>query len=174
MTSRHFTILTLACLVMMNTASGAPIDFPKDEPVVTIDFPATWEIKHGDLNLKTGTADKTLGFSCGYVVTGTKATKAEISDTFGGVLGDHLSYICAFKLIGDPSPIEETAVNGAKAFKSTGKGTIENAESSATAYLLPINEDTSVTLAYWGSPEALKKHAPLITKIIGSIQRKAK
>jgi hypothetical protein len=174
MESWHFVILALACLAMMNAADAAPIDVPKDDPLVTIDFPMTWEIKHRDLTLQTGTAEKDLGFFCGSVVTGTKATKAEISETISQILEENLPFVGSFKLTGVPSPVEETVIDGSKAFKSRGKGMIGNTGVAATVYLLPVSKDRALSLAYWGTPEAIKKHEPLITKIIGSIQRKGK
>lgn len=169
-----FTLLAIGFLHMMNTAHAAPIDVPKDEPLVTIDFPRTWEIKHLDLTLQTGTAEKDLGFFCGSVVTGTQATKAEISETISQLFHEDLSAICSFQLMGGLSPIEETVIDGAKAFKSRGQGTIGKTAIVATVYLLPVSKDRALSLAYWGSPEAIKKHEPLIAQIMGSIQRKGK
>lgn len=169
-----FTLLAIGFLHMMNTAAAAPSDVPRDEPLVTIDFPATWQIKHLDLTLRTGTAEKDLGFFCGSVVTGTKATKAEISETISQIFEGDLPFACSFKLMGDPTPVEETVIDGSKAFKSRGEGMIGKTAIVATAYLLPVSKDRALSLAYWGSPEAIKKHEPLIAKIMGSIQRKGK
>ncbi len=165
-------LAAILCISTIHSVHATPIDLPKADPLVTIDFPAAWQIQHIDLSFQTGTPEKDLGVVGGSMAAGTNATKKDIAECISQSMTENIAVASSFKLTGHPGEIQETKLDGAKAFKSSGKGLIGGVETSVTVYLLPVNKTTALSLTYWGTPEALKKHEALIAKIIGSIHRK--
>ena len=162
----------IVCLGCLNYAVAKPTDVPEAMPLVTIDFPESWKLQHIDLALITGTPEGDIAVVCQTVVTGTNAKPEKIFDTLDQDLTEDAPG--GFKISGKPKPLEETVIDGSKAFKISATGIRKGVETVGFAFLIPIKEDSGLVFGCWGTPEAIKTHKTVLKKVLDSIHRKSK
>lgn len=161
---RKFVLGALLCAALMGSAFSATHKVPRDEPIATIRIPEKWQTKEYEERVETTSPDGTLSF----LVVRPEANK--IAEAMGEVMryirgkgGITVNPETRKKEQGKLSGMEVTSISW---LGKDGKGDIKIKFSS-----LSFADRKSLLVAYWGSPDAEKKHQADLNRMLQSIKK---
>ncbi len=155
-------LLPLAALGLLLPLHAEDYKIPKKDPVFTLSFPDKWTVTHADESVDGVTEDKSIEL---YAQTDDADS---IEDSVKAAI-DYLTK-AGVKIKADSQKEHNSEVNGMKLSGLNWDATDEDGACRVSLSFIDIGDDQAITLLYWGSEEASKKHSKELDSIIGSMK----
>ena len=155
-------LLPLVTLGLLLPLHAEDYKIPKKDPVFTLSFPDKWTVTHESESVDAVTEDKSIEL---YAQT-------DDADSIEDSVKAAIDYLTksGVKIKADSQKEHESEIAGRKASGLNWDATDEDGACRVSLTFIDIGNDQAITLLYWGSEEASKKHAKELDSIIGSMK----
>jgi len=155
------TLLLTAALALPALAGTHKL--PKDEPIVSITFPAGWKVEPSDESLDATSKDEEI-----YI-------NVEVNDeeSIEGAVQESIGYLKKNKVTIDKSTEKKTEgkVNGMDVTDIAWDGKDADGPTKVSLTIVEVTKKKGLLILYWASPEGEKKHQEELTKIMQSLKK---
>ena len=135
---------------------------PKKDSIFSISFPEKWSITHSDESINAVTEDATIQL---YAQT-------DDAETLDASIEGAIEYLveAGVKIDDDSKKDNEGEVNGITINGVNWDATDKDGPCRVSLSFMDVGADEVITLLYWGSSEAEKKHSKDLESILGSMK----
>ena len=153
------------CVALVTPALSATHKVPADDPIATIQIPDKWQSKELGEGVEATSPD---GAVC-FLVVPAEANKVAES------MGEAMRYLrskSGISVKSDSIQHEQGKLNGMETKKVSWQGKdMKGGDVKIRFTIVSMPENKPLLAAYWGSPEAEKKHEAELNKILLSIKK---
>ena len=161
---RKIILSTLLCCALGISTFGATHKIPPEEPIATVTIPDKWRSKELGEGMEASSADGALR----VLVVPAEGTK--VTETMGEAMR-YLRSISGITVNADSLKNEPGKLNGMDVRQITWQGKDKNGDVKISFTILFIAEKKPLLVAYWGSPNAEKKHQAELKEMLKSIKK---
>lgn len=159
---RKFT--AFLCAVLVTPAFSATHKVPADDPIATIQIPDKWQSKEVGEGVEATSPDGAVHF----LVMPVEANK--IAESMGEAMR-YLRNRDGITVKSDSVKHEQGKLSGMETRNVSWQGKDMKGDVKIRFTIVSITEKQPLLAAYWGSPEAEKKHEAELNKILQSIKK---
>jgi hypothetical protein len=152
------------CGVLVATAFSATHKVPADDPIATIQIPDKWQSKEVGEGVEATSPDGAVRF----LVMPVEANK--IAESMGEAMR-YLRNRDGITVKSDSVKHEQGKLSGMETSNVSWQGKDMKGDVKIRFTVVSIAEKQPLLVAYWGSPEAEKKHEAELNKILESIKK---
>lgn len=152
------------CLVLAVPAFARTHKVPSDEPMATVQIPDRWQTKERAEFVEAISPDNAVHFLIGPA----EANKAAES------MGEVMRYVRnsgGITVKPDSMKREQGKLNGFDVWNISWQGKDKKGNVEIAFTIVSMAGNRSLVSAYWGSPEARKKHQAELDKMLQSIKK---
>ena len=148
--------------VLLTPLFAEDYKLPKKNPLFSISFPDKWTITHQDESVDAVTEDESIQLNA----------QTDDAETLEASISESIEYLtkAGVKIKEDSKKENDGEINGMKVGGVNWDGTDEDGECRVSLSFINIGSGKVITLLYWGSTEAEKKHAKELEGIISSMK----
>ena len=146
----------------LSPAFAKDYKIPKENAIFSITFPEKWTVSHEDESIDAVTEDESIQL---YAQT-------DDADTIDKSVDEAIDYLteAGVKIDEKSQKDNEGKVNGIEIKGVNWSGTDEDGPCRVSLSFMNVGADEVITLLYWGSEAAEKKHAKELESILGSMK----
>jgi hypothetical protein len=159
---RKFT--AFLCAVLVTPAFSATHKVPADDPIATIQIPNKWQTKEYEERVEANSPDGAVHFLVMPV------ERNKIAESMGEAMR-YLRNRDGITVKSDSVKHEQGKLSGMETRTVSWQGKDMKGDVKIRFAIVSIAEKQPLLVAYWGSPEAEKKHEAELNKILQSIKR---
>jgi hypothetical protein len=156
--------MALLCAVLVTPAFSETHKVPADDPIATIQIPNKWQSKEVGEGVEANSPDGALHF----LVLPVEANK--IAESMGEAMR-YLRNRDAITVKSESLKQEKGNLRGMETRNVSWQGKDMKGDVKIRFTIVSIAEKQPLLVAYWGSPEAEKKHESELNKILQSIKK---
>jgi hypothetical protein len=156
--------MAFLCAVLVTPAFSATHKVPADDPIATIQIPDKWQSKEVGEGVEATSPDDALHF----LVIPVEANK--IAESMGEAMR-YLRNRDGITVKSDSLKQEQGKLHGMETRSVSWQGKDMKGDVKIRFTIVSIAEKQPLLVAYWGSPEAEKKHEAELNKILQSIKK---
>ena len=157
-------IVAFAWMALAAPAFSATHQVPADEPIATIQLPEEWQTKELGEGIEAISADGLVRLLV-VPAEGTKISESML---------EAMRYIkgkSGIKVKAESEKQERGKVNGMDTRNLSWEGRNEKGEVKISFTVVLVAEKKPLLMAYWGSPQATKKHERELKRMLQSIKQ---
>jgi len=135
---------------------------PKKDSLFSISFPDKWTVTHEDESVDAITEDESIQLNA----------QTDDAETLSESISDSIDYLteAGVKIKEDSKKENDGEINGMKIGGVNWDATDKEGACRVSLSFIDIGGGKVITLLYWGSTEAEKKHAKELEEILGSMK----
>ena len=156
--------MAFLCAVLVTPAFSETHKVPADDPIATIQIPNKWQSKEVGEGVEANSPDGALHF----LVLPVEANK--IAESMGEAMR-YLRNRDGITVKSDSLKQEKGKLHGMETRNVSWQGKDTKGDVKIRFTIVSIAEKQPLLVAYWGSPEAEKKHEAELNKILQSIKK---
>ena len=156
--------MAFLCAVLVTPAFSETHKVPTDDPIATIQIPNKWQSKEVGEGVEANSPDGALHF----LVLPVEANK--IAESMGEAMR-YLRNRDAITVKSESLKQEKGNLRGMETRNVSWQGKDMKGDVKIRFTIVSIAEKQPLLVAYWGSPEAEKKHEAELNKILQSIKK---
>jgi hypothetical protein len=159
---RRFAVLL--CVALVTPAFSATHKVPGDEPIATIQIPDKWQSKEIGEGVEATSPD---GAVCFLIIP---AEGKKVAESMGEAMR-YLRGKGGITVKADSIKQEQGKLNDMETKKVSWQGKDKKGDVQIRFTIVTMAENKPLLVAYWGSPDAEKKHRAELNKMLQSIKK---
>jgi hypothetical protein len=159
---QKFAAILCAALVTPSFATTHKV--PPDEPIATVQIPENWRTKPLGENVEASSPDGGVSFLV------TPVERKKVAESMGEVMR-YLRNRDGITVSADSIKNEQGKLNGIETKTVSWQGKNKKGDVEIRFIILSLAENETLIAAYWGSPEAAKKHQAELNEMLRSIKQ---
>jgi hypothetical protein len=152
------------CMALATPTFSATHKVPGDEPIATIQIPDKWQSKEIGEGVEATSPDGTV---CFLVIP---AEGKKVAESMGEAMR-YLRGKGGITVKADSVKHEQGKLNGMDVRKVSWQGKDQKGDVQIRFTIVTMAENKPLLVAYWGSPDAEKKHGAELNKMLQSIKK---
>jgi hypothetical protein len=156
--------IAFLCAVLVTPAFSATHKVPADDPIATIQIPNKWQTKEYEERVEATSPDGAVHFLVMPV------ERNKIAESMGEAMR-YLRNRDGITVKSDSVKHEQGKLSGMETRTVSWQGKDMKGDVKIRFAIVSIAEKQPLLVAYWGSPEAEKKHEAELNKILQSIKK---
>jgi hypothetical protein len=154
----------IVCVTLATSSFAAIHKVPRDEPMATVQVPDKWKTKELGEGVEASSPDGAISF---LVIP---AEGMKVAESVGEVMR-YLRNRDGITVRADSIKNEQGKLNGVATKTMSWQGKDRKGDVEIRFVILLLADNKPLIAAYWGSPEAEKKHETELKKMLESIKQ---